>query len=96
MRIQARTLYETGEPQLVRAALELLERACAEYPGAMDSALALETAGQCCEALERIDDAIEFYRRALQREREFPGIGTNAGYRLAKVVVEHDRWQSLP
>jgi len=91
MRIQAHTLFETGKPELVQAALMLAERACSEYPNAFDRAGTLEIAGQCCEALGRTDHAIEFYRCAVQREREFRGVRGNAGFRLAKVIVENDR-----
>jgi hypothetical protein len=57
----------------------------------MDRAWALETAGQCCEALGRVEDALGFYRQALLREREFSGMLSNAGFRLAKLVVEGER-----
>jgi hypothetical protein len=91
IRIQSQTLLETGKLDLILAAARLLEQARADFPSAMDRALALETEGRCCEALGRVNDAIELYRCALQREREFPGIGTNSGYRLAKLIVETGR-----
>jgi tetratricopeptide (TPR) repeat protein len=91
MRIQAATLLETGKPQLVQAAFGLVQRACSEYPEAMDRAWGLEIAGQCCDFLGRVDDAIEFYRQALARERAFPGMRSNAAFQLAKVVVENRR-----
>ena len=91
LRIQAQTLLETGNPVLIGSALDLVQKACSEYPHALDSALAFETAGRCCEALGRADEAIRFYRQALQREREFPGIRTNAAFRLAKVAIENER-----
>src|SRR4029453_11686154 len=62
----------------------------------MDRAWALETAGQCCEALGRSEEAIAFYRQALERERAFPGMRSNAGFRLAKVVVENRRSELYP
>lgn len=91
MRIQADTLSGTGDPQLVQAGLELVEQACAEFPDATDRSWMLEIAGKCCQALGRVDDAIEYYRRALQRDRESPGFNSNAGYRLATLVVEAER-----
>jgi tetratricopeptide (TPR) repeat protein len=91
MRIQADTLRQTAKPELLRAALELLQRSFREFPGAMDCALAFECAGQCCEQLGDHERAIDFYQRALARERDFPGIGTNACFRLGKLVAEHRR-----
>ena len=91
MRIQAHTLFETGERALIEAALALLERSLSDYPGAMDRAWALESAGQCCETLGRMDEALDYYRQALDREQEFPGMRSNAGFRLAKLIAELER-----
>jgi tetratricopeptide (TPR) repeat protein len=91
LRIQACTLLDTGQPDLIESALQLLEQSCSDYPNAMDRALALQAAGECCEALGRTEQAIVHYLRALDREREFPGIRSNAAFLLAKIVVEHDR-----
>lgn len=91
IRIQADTLRQTGKSELVRAALELLQRSFREFPESMDCALAYECAGRCCEQLDDPQHAAEFYKRALARERVFPGIGTNACFRLGKLAVEHRR-----
>jgi hypothetical protein len=93
IRIQAVTLFATGDPDLVKAALGLAEQACADFPDVLDRSCILEIAGQCCEALGKTDDAIQFYRKALLREREVPGMKGNAGFRLAKLIVEigHDQ-----
>jgi tetratricopeptide (TPR) repeat protein len=91
MRIQAHTLLGTGKPQLIGNALELAKQACSEYPGAMDTALTLEIAGECCEKLERPDNAIDYYRRAIAREHEFRGVRSNAPFLLGKLVVEQRR-----
>jgi tetratricopeptide (TPR) repeat protein len=91
MRIQADTLRQTAKPELVRAALELLQRSFREFPDAMGCAFAFESAGRCCEQLGDFEQAIGFYNRALARERAFPGIGTNACFRLGRLVVEHQR-----
>jgi tetratricopeptide (TPR) repeat protein len=91
MRIQARTLLETGDPGLAQSALELFELALADHPTAMDRVWALEGAGECCERLGRAEDAADYYRQALERQQEFPGMGTSAGYLLARLAVEQDR-----
>jgi tetratricopeptide (TPR) repeat protein len=88
MRIQAETLRETGDKSLIGAGLELLEQSFRDYPNAMDCAQAYECAARCCESLGRIEEAITYFRKAIQREREFPGIGTNACFRFGKLVVK--------
>lgn len=91
IRIQARALLQTGDASLIAAALELLEQSFADYPGTVGHSLTLETAGDCCAALNRIDDAIAYYQRALAREKEFPGVKSNARFSLGKLAVENSR-----
>lgn len=92
MRIQAHTLLRTGKPKLVRSALELVQSALSDYPDVSDVGLAYETAGRCCEFLGKNAEAIEYYLLAIDREREYPGIRTNAAFSLAKLAVENKRW----
>jgi tetratricopeptide (TPR) repeat protein len=91
MRIQADTLRQTAKPELVQVALKMLERSFREFPDAMDCAAAFECAGRCCEQIGDFEQAIDFYRRALARERVFPGLITSACFRFGKLVVEHRR-----
>ena len=93
LRIQAQTLFETGDRRLIASALELLEQTLSEYPSAMDSALTYQCAGQCSQALGQTATAVGYYRNAIAREREFPGIRTNAAFLLGRVAVE-ERVQS--
>jgi tetratricopeptide (TPR) repeat protein len=91
VRIQAETLFQTGDKELIISALELLEQSFADYPHSFDCAQSYECAARCCETLGRIEDAISYYRRALDREKEFPGIGTNACFHFAKLIATHRR-----
>lgn len=91
MRIQAEALYDTDKDELIVAALELVEASLTEYPEAVDRARAFECAGRCCERLGRLDEAISYYRLALQRERELSGIRTHACFYLARLVAETGR-----
>lgn len=91
IRIQAETLLETGRRDLVEVALGLLENAIRDYPSAVYRAASFDAAGRCCDILGRVDDAVAFYRRALLREAEFSGLGTNACFHLTKLVVEAQR-----
>jgi len=91
IRIQAWTLFETGDGSLINDALELLEQSFVDYPASFDCALSFETAGRCCEALNRIGEAISYYQKALARQKEFPGVVTNACFSLGKLAVEQER-----
>ena len=91
IRIQAETLLQTEKKRLIVAALELLEQSFHDYPNAFGCALSYECAAKCCEALDRVDDATSYYRRALDREKEFPGIRSNACFHFAKLVAEYGR-----
>jgi tetratricopeptide (TPR) repeat protein len=68
-----------------------LEQTFREYPNANDRALAYDCAGRCCALLGRSEDALTYYRRALEREREYPGLGTNAPFHLAELVAKQNR-----
>src|SRR5262245_26694906 len=90
VRVQAVTLCATEDPSLVRAALDLLvEQYFPFYVHCPDCAGAYCCAAECCELLGRVDEAVEFYRTALLRERRLSS--TTAPYALAKLAVEHDR-----
>lgn len=91
MRIQAETLLATGRAELVAAALDLLEQCLREYPENLMLSPTLDAAGRCCETLGRVDDAVEYYRRTLLREADFPGIKTNACFQFARLAAEHQR-----
>jgi tetratricopeptide (TPR) repeat protein len=90
-RIQAGTLFSTGKPGLIEAALALLERAISDFPETIGHAAALELAGSCCEALSRTDEALDYYRAAIERERAYPNVQTNACFHFARMAVEHGR-----
>jgi len=91
MRIQAETLLDTGNRNLATAALELLKQSFREFPDTTDCALAYDAAGRCCQALGRCEEALNYYRRAMEREREFPGIGSLACFHFAILVAEQGR-----
>ncbi|MFO0640781.1 MAG: tetratricopeptide repeat protein [Polyangiaceae bacterium] len=89
VRVQAHTLLETGVPELIQGALDLLvDHYFPLYSAAFDSSSAFCCAGQCCEALGLHDEAIAYYRRALVREREARVPKTSAEFLYAKLAVE--------
>jgi hypothetical protein len=91
VRIQAETLLGTRRPNLAEAALTLLEQNLRDYPTALFRAATFDAAGRCCASLGKVDEAVAYFRNALSREKEFPGLGTNACFHFAKLVVEAKR-----
>lgn len=57
----------------------------------MSRAPALDLAGRCCARLGRTDEALGYFRAALDCQAEFPGIQTNACFHFARLVAEERR-----
>jgi tetratricopeptide (TPR) repeat protein len=92
LRIQAETLHETGDIALAESALRLARECLSDYPGArMSRAPALDLAGRCCVRLGSTDEALGYFRDALEFQAEFPGIQTNACFHFARLVAEQRR-----
>jgi tetratricopeptide (TPR) repeat protein len=92
IRVQAVTLLQTAKPVLVAAALQLLvEHYFPKFSRELDASAASCCAGQCCEVLGQLDDAIAYYKRAVDREVEMPNATSSAAYLLAKLGVELGR-----
>lgn len=85
LRIQASHLAEANHHA---AAIELLDRLLAEFPEKMELALAHSIKAQSLAKLGHTDAATQEYRQALQAERAFPCIQTNAWLDFGWLVVE--------
>ncbi|MBM4069059.1 MAG: hypothetical protein FJ271_08965 [Planctomycetes bacterium] len=85
LRIQAGHLAEAGDHA---GAIELLDRMLTEFPEKFQLAMAHAQKAESLAKLSRIEAAIEVYRAALQAEREFPTVRTNAWLDFAQLVVE--------
>ena len=85
LRIQAAHLAEAGHHA---AAIELLERLFAESPQRIEFAQAHTQMADSLAKLEKIEPAIREYRLALQIERDFPNVRTNAWLYFGWFVVE--------
>ena len=51
VRVQAETLFQTGDKELIISALKLLEQSFADYSSSFDYAQSYECAARCCETL---------------------------------------------
>jgi tetratricopeptide (TPR) repeat protein len=90
LRIQASHLEGVGSHEMLRASLELLEKMFAEFPEQTQLASAYSQKASCLSKLGKIDDAIVSYQRALQTEREYPRVKTNAFMQFGRLVVENN------
>ncbi|HZL99196.1 MAG TPA: hypothetical protein VFD43_02995 [Planctomycetota bacterium] len=76
--LQGYTLMETGKPGLLRAALELAERAVSQFPPHGHVSAAQHLMGLCLERLGDAAGALRAYRAAVQTERAGRCILTDA------------------
>jgi tetratricopeptide (TPR) repeat protein len=87
LRIQACHLAEAGRHA---DAIELLDRLFAEFPERFELAQSHAQKADSLARLGQIAAAIEEYRAALQAEREFPHVRTNAWLDFGWLVVERE------
>jgi tetratricopeptide (TPR) repeat protein len=85
LRIQASHLAEAGQHT---AAIELLDRMFAEFPQKIELASAHGQKAASLAKLGKLDAAIREFRAALQSERDFPNVRTNAWLDFAWLIVE--------
>ncbi len=83
--IQAAHLASAGNHA---AAIELLDRLFAEFPQRIELAGAHDQKAKSLASLGQIEAAIQEYRAALQAERDFPNVRTNAWLNFGWLVVE--------
>src|SRR5687767_401449 len=86
LRIQAFHLAEVGNEE---CSIELLDRLFVEYPVKGELAQAHNQKASSLARLGKIAAAIEEYRAALQAERDFPNVRTNAWLDFGWLVVEN-------
>ncbi len=85
LRIQAVHLAEAGHHE---SAIEILDRLFAEFPEKIQLAQAHAQKANSLAKLRQIEAAIQEYRAALQTERDFPNVRTNAWLDFGWLVVE--------
>jgi hypothetical protein len=89
LRIQAVELVATKTDANMQAAQDLLTTLLAEYPeNKIERAQALQALGETYEYQGEIEKALELYRSAIDYEREFPNVQTNAYLNYAELIVK--------
>ena len=93
LRVQADRLERTGSPELLQAAIVLLDKMLAEFPEVTQLALACCQKANCLAKLGDRDQALAYYRHALDAERKFPFSRTQTLHDFGIFVVENKMTQ---
>jgi hypothetical protein len=87
LRIQAWTLVETGDTELVKAGLVLAERFLVQYPEDLLAAWVHVTCAEAHEKLGEVSMALASYRKAIEAERKLPNVVTNGAIGFSWLVT---------
>ena len=96
LRIQAYHLQHVGTPDLLVAALELLDEMLANYPAPSELSTAYQQRAQCLAKLGRFEEAIEAYRQALATQRSVRSIRTDAYLDFGELALSLGRKELYP
>jgi len=89
VRIQAHSLAETGEKQLIRTALALLDRLFADYPDPSQLTQAHLQAAHCYEHLGNLDSAIKHFRLSLIAKHQYPNLDAGTDLEFSWFIAQH-------
>jgi len=90
LRIQALHLQQTGDPERIAAAVELLDELVAKYPDRTQIAQAHVQRAECLDALDRASEAIVSFRAGIAAQREFPGVRTRVALVFGMFCLRRD------
>jgi tetratricopeptide (TPR) repeat protein len=89
LRVQADRLERVGSPELLQAAIVLLDKMLAECPELTQLAWAYSQKASCLAKLGDLDQAVALCRRALEAERKFPNSRSQASNDFGRLVAEN-------
>jgi len=87
LRIQALTLIQTRNDELIRDGLSLTDRFMRDYPDDLFAALVHEHRAEAYEHLDEISAALQSYRDAMSAERVRPRVRSQAWLRFGWLVA---------
>ncbi|MDR1315738.1 MAG: tetratricopeptide repeat protein [Spirochaetales bacterium] len=89
LRIQASTLNDTNDTELLIVALKLVEKYFNEYPDdKFDRSPAFKLKGDIYYKMGKYDSALENYKNAIDFERIYPQIKTDAYLNYSELVIQ--------
>jgi len=89
LKIQAIELVETKDPKLLDIAELLLQKLFIDYPdNKLERSSSLETLGDIYKYRQQFEKAIEFYKKAIDFEKVYPNILTQAYLEYSELIVK--------
>ncbi len=89
LKIQAIELVETKDMELLKVAESLLKRMLTEYPDDnFNKGSALHSLGDICKQFENYKEAINYYKQALDFEKVYPNVKTQAYLDYSELVIK--------
>ncbi len=95
LKIQAMEFVETGKHRLLDAAEQLLNRLLEEYPDDnFNRSSSLHTLGDIYRRRNKLDVALEYYWKAVEFEKQYPNVQTQADIDFSDLVVKLEKVES--
>ena len=92
LRIQAVELIETDKPKLLEVAESLLTQMLNEYPDEDFSiGSAFDSLGDIYRKQDKTEKAIEFYKNAVDFEKKYPNMKTQAYLGYSELIIKTDK-----
>jgi tetratricopeptide (TPR) repeat protein len=89
LRIQASTLTDTNNNELLNAALKLLEKYFNEYPdNKFEKSPAFKLKGDIYYKMGKYDTALENYKSAIDFEKTYPQVKTESYLKYSELVIQ--------
>ena len=96
LRIQAAHLVSTEDLKLLNIAETLIQKLFDEYPeDNSERSSALELLGDIHKLRKEFDNALEYYKKAIQFEKKYPNALTNAYLEYAELVVKLKKYDQF-
>lgn len=89
LRIQASHLADLRTREMAENAVTLLEILFEKYPDQLEMAAAYLQKAECLVFLGRIEESLEYFKKAIDFQRTFPNIGTQAPITFGLTVIKH-------
>lgn len=89
LKIQAIELVATKKKDLLTVAESLLKRMLTEFPDDnFNKGSALHTLGDICKLTDNFNEAIDYYKQAIDFEEIYPNVQTNAYLDYSELIVK--------